>query len=59
MRDELGLDNGMLARPFQAALVSAASFATLAALLLALVVAPASLRVPAITVVSLVSLEAT
>jgi VIT1/CCC1 family predicted Fe2+/Mn2+ transporter len=57
MRDELGLAHETLARPFQAALVSAASFAALASLpVFALAVAPAALRVSAIAVVSLVSL---
>lgn len=57
MRDELGLDDGSLARPVQAALVSAASFAVLALLpVVALLVAPASWRVPAIALVSLLSL---
>lgn len=57
MRDELGLDETTLARPLQAALVSAASFAGLALVpVLALVVAPAPLRVVAIALVSLVSL---
>ncbi|MDB5212965.1 MAG: hypothetical protein JWO86_892 [Myxococcaceae bacterium] len=57
MRDELGLEHSKRARPFQAALVSAASFAGLAALpILALVIAPVSLRIPAIATVSLVSL---
>jgi VIT1/CCC1 family predicted Fe2+/Mn2+ transporter len=57
MRDELGLDDASLARPLQAAAVSSASFAGLALLpVLALVVAPASLRVAAIALVSLLSL---
>jgi VIT1/CCC1 family predicted Fe2+/Mn2+ transporter len=57
MRDELGLADETLARPFQAAAVSAASFATLAALpILALLVAPASMRIPTLAIVSLVSL---
>lgn len=57
MRDELGLEEKTLARPFQAAAVSAASFATLAAVpIVALVVAPASARIPALAIVSLVSL---
>ena len=57
MRDELGLDEATMARPLQAALVSAASFAGLALLpVLALMVAPSSVRVPAIALVSLVSL---
>ncbi len=59
MRDELGLERGRMARPFQAALVSACSFAALAALpILALVVAPASFRIPAIAIVGVVSLGA-
>jgi VIT1/CCC1 family predicted Fe2+/Mn2+ transporter len=57
MREELGLDESSLARPLQAALVSAASFAGLAMLpVVALLVAPASLRIAAIAVVSLASL---
>jgi VIT1/CCC1 family predicted Fe2+/Mn2+ transporter len=57
MRDELGLDESTLANPFQAALVSAASFSGLAILpVLALLVAPASLRIVAIAIVSLASL---
>ncbi len=57
MRDELGLDERRLARPVQAALVSAASFAVLALLpVVALLVAPAALRVYAMALVSLLSL---
>jgi VIT1/CCC1 family predicted Fe2+/Mn2+ transporter len=57
MRDELGLEEETLARPFQAAVVSAASFAGVALLpLVALLAAPASLRIVAIAIVSLVSL---
>jgi VIT1/CCC1 family predicted Fe2+/Mn2+ transporter len=57
MREELGLDHESLARPLQAAVVSAASFAALAFLpVIALVIAPASLRIAAIAIVSLVSL---
>ena len=57
MREELGLEESSLARPVQAALVSAASFAVLAVLpVLALLVAPASLRIAAIAAVSLASL---
>ncbi len=57
MRDELGLDPSTLARPIQAAIVSAASFATLAFVpVLALLVAPAPMRIAAIALVSLVSL---
>jgi len=57
MRDELGLEDGTLARPFQAAVVSAGSFAGVALLpVLALLAAPASMRIVAIAMVSLVSL---
>lgn len=57
MREELGLDEDSLARPVQAALVSAGSFAALALLpVVALLVAPASLRIAAIAIISLVSL---
>lgn len=56
MRDELGLDDATMARPVQAAMVSAASFAGLGLLpVLTLVVAPASIRIIAIALVSLVS----
>ena len=48
MRDELGIDKTSLARPIQAAWVSAA----------ALLAVPAALRIPAIAAVSLVSLAA-
>ncbi len=59
MRDELGLEEATLARPFLAAVVSAASFAVLGSLpILALLAAPASIRVPAIAFVSLVGLSA-
>lgn len=57
LRDELELPELALARPVQAALVSAASFASLAVLpIAALLAAPASLRVPAMALTSLVSL---
>jgi vacuolar iron transporter family protein len=57
MRDELGLDDTTRARPVQAAMVSAASFASLAFLpLITLLVAPASLRVPLVALLSLVGL---
>ncbi len=57
MREELGLDEANLARPLQAAAISAASFAGLALLpVIALLVAPPSWRVAAIAGVSLVSL---
>jgi VIT1/CCC1 family predicted Fe2+/Mn2+ transporter len=59
MRDELGIDPAALARPLQAAWISAASFATFAAVPIAvLLLASATLRIPAIAAVSLVSLAA-
>jgi len=59
MRDELGIDRETLARPLQAAVVSAASFATFALIpILTLLAAPVSLRLPAIAVASLASLGA-
>lgn len=57
LRDELGIDDTALARPWQAAWTSAASFAVSAAVpLVALLIAPASLRIPLVFVVSLVCL---
>jgi VIT1/CCC1 family predicted Fe2+/Mn2+ transporter len=57
MRDELGIDQAALARPLQAAWISAASFATFAVIpIVMLLIAPAALRIPAIAAVSLVSL---
>ena len=57
MRDELGLDPSSLARPLQAAWISAASFAFFAGVpIAALLVAPAPLRIPLIAALSLVSL---
>ena len=57
MRDELGLDEATMARPLQAAAVSAASFATLGSLpILALLVAPAPYRILGIALVAIVSL---
>jgi VIT1/CCC1 family predicted Fe2+/Mn2+ transporter len=57
MRDELGLDPSALARPWQAAWISAASFGSFALIpILGLLVAPPTLRIPAIAVVSLLSL---
>jgi VIT1/CCC1 family predicted Fe2+/Mn2+ transporter len=57
LHDELGIDRGALARPLQAAGISAASFATFALVpIAALLVAPVSWRLPAIAVMSLVSL---
>jgi len=59
LRDELGISGASIARPIQAACISAASFASFAALpILALVGAPSSLRSPAIALVSLASLAA-
>jgi len=59
MRDELGIDPTALARPLQAAWISAASFATFAAVPIAvLLLASATLRIPAIVAVSLASLAA-
>jgi VIT1/CCC1 family predicted Fe2+/Mn2+ transporter len=57
VRDELGIDPDSLARPVQAAWISALSFGTFATLpIFALLLAPASLRMPAIAGLSLVSL---
>jgi VIT1/CCC1 family predicted Fe2+/Mn2+ transporter len=57
MRDEIGIDRLSLARPLQAAWISAASFASFALVpIVALLVAPASLRILAIAAVSLLSL---
>ncbi len=57
LRDELGIDPQRLARPLQAAGVSAASFATFALLpILGLVIAPSALRLETIALVTLVSL---
>jgi VIT1/CCC1 family predicted Fe2+/Mn2+ transporter len=59
MRDELGIDQNFLARPMQAAWISAASFASFAVLpIAALLVAPVDSRIPAIAALSLVSLGA-
>lgn len=57
MRDELGIDQAALARPMQAAWISAASFATFALVpMLALLIAPAAFRIHFIAGASLVSL---
>ncbi len=57
LRDELGIDAATMARPFQAAWISAASFASFAMIpIVALLVAPAFLRLPLIAALSLVSL---
>jgi vacuolar iron transporter family protein len=56
---ELGIDQAFLARPMQAAWISAASFATCAVVpIVALLLAPAAARIPAIGALSLVSLAA-
>ena len=57
LRDELGIQPNALARPMQAAWVSAASFATFALVpIFALLAAPATLRTEVIALASLVSL---
>jgi len=57
LRDELGIEKGALARPLQAAWISAASFATFAMVpIVALLVVPATFRIYAIAILSLVSL---
>ncbi len=57
LREELGFHPDTIARPLQAAAVSAASFAALALLpIVTLLVAPPSLRIAAIAAVSLVGL---
>ena len=59
MHDELGIDQASLARPLQAAWISAASFASFAVVpIAALLVAPAALRIPMIAACSLSSLVA-
>ena len=59
MRDELGIDQTSLARPMQAAWISAASFALFAVVpIAALLVAPITLRIPVIAAFSLASLAA-
>ena len=59
MRDELGIDQTSLARPLQAAWISAVSFAVFAVVpIMALLVAPAAWRIPMIAAFSLVSLAA-
>jgi vacuolar iron transporter family protein len=57
LRDELGIDQASLARPLQAAWISAASFASFAVVpIVALLVAPTASRIPALAAVSLVTL---
>lgn len=59
LRDELGIDPSVLARPFQAAWISAASFGVLGLVpIAALLVAPVALRVVFIVVMSTFSLGA-
>jgi len=59
LRDELGLDEARLARPIQAAAVSAASFSSLAIVpILTVLLAPESLRLVLVAAVCLVSLGA-
>ncbi len=59
MLDELRIDQTALARPMQAAWISAASFAVFGMVsIAALLVAPANMRIPAIAAVSLASLAA-
>jgi VIT1/CCC1 family predicted Fe2+/Mn2+ transporter len=59
MLDELGISQKSLARPLQAAWISAVSFAAFAVVpIVALLVAPAALRLPVIAALSLVSLVA-
>ena len=57
LRDELGIETGSRARPLQAAWISATSFASFATVpIAALLIAPLSRGIPAIAVLSLVSL---
>jgi VIT1/CCC1 family predicted Fe2+/Mn2+ transporter len=59
LRDELGIDQRSLARPMQAAWISAVSFTMFGVFpIVALLVAPAGARVPAIAGLSLLSLAA-
>ena len=59
MRDELGIDQALLARPLQAAWISAVSFASFALVPIgALLVAPAGVRIVTIAALSLLSLAA-
>ncbi len=59
LKDELGIEEGSLARPLQAAWISAASFAIFALVpIAALLVSPPPWRIPAIAGLSLVSLAA-
>ncbi|MBF6558889.1 MAG: VIT family protein [Candidatus Binataceae bacterium] len=59
LRDELGIEISALARPLQAAWISAASFASFAALpIAALIVVPQSVDILGTAVISLISLAA-
>ena len=59
LRDELGIDEASLARPMQAALISGASFASFAVVpILALLLAPAGMRIGVVAALSLFSLAA-
>jgi len=59
MRDELGIEEASRARPFQAAWISAVSFAVFALLpILGLVIAPSAYRMHFIAAITLVSLAA-
>jgi VIT1/CCC1 family predicted Fe2+/Mn2+ transporter len=59
LRDELGIEKKSLARPLQAAWISATSFASFATVpIVALLISPAPLRVPSIALSSLISLAA-
>ena len=59
LRDELGIDPLSLARPLQAAWISALSFASFALVpIAALLASPAGVRTPAIAALSLISLGA-
>ena len=59
LRDELGIDPDSLARPIQAAWISALSFGSFALIpIVALVLSPASLRIASIAALSLLSLAA-
>ena len=57
MRDELGIDQTSLARPLQAAWISAVSFGPFASVpIVALLIGPPALRIPVIAILSLTSL---
>ena len=59
MLDELGIDQTSLARPMQAAWISAASFASFALVpIVAVLIAPAALRILVVAAISLVCLAA-